>query len=375
MMKRTDIVDRAYRVFTYQSVDRVPDIEFGYWPQTIRRWLKEGMPAELTAEEQGQMFCGALDRFFGFDKEGEWVSVRGMIHPPFPEEIIERRENTVVVRDASGVVSEQFTFDQDESSIPHFLEFPVKAPEDWAELRERYLADDPIRRMPAEDIERMRAANRDGRTVKFFCTGFYGQLRNWMGMENLSLAFYDEPEMIHAMVDCWAELCALQIERLPEDIRIDQVDWWEDMAGRNGPLVSPAHFAEFIQPAYRRVMTAARKRGCVLSSVDSDGNPHALIKHWLAEGVNIMFPIEVGTWHASIAPWREQYGRELRGVGGMDKKVFAQDRTAVEAEVERLRPLVELGGFIPCPDHRIPPDAEWDNVRYYCDRMHATFNR
>ncbi|MCY2924887.1 MAG: hypothetical protein NT031_05515, partial [Planctomycetota bacterium] len=88
-----------------------------------------------------------------------------------------------------------------------------------------------------------------------------------------------------------------------------------------------------------------------------------------------MFPIEVGTWHACIAPWREQYGRELRGVGGMDKKVFAQDRAAVEAEVERLRPLVELGGFIPCPDHRIPPDALWDNVRYYCDRMHATFNR
>ncbi len=37
----------------------------------------------------------------------------------------------------------------------------------------------------------------------------------------------------------------------------------------------------------------------------------------------------------------------------------------------RLRPLIDLGGYIPCPDHRIAPDAHWDNVRYYCDRMHA----
>jgi hypothetical protein len=38
---RTEIKDRFYRTYTYQDVDRVPDIEFGYWPQTIRRWLKE----------------------------------------------------------------------------------------------------------------------------------------------------------------------------------------------------------------------------------------------------------------------------------------------------------------------------------------------
>ena len=28
-----------------------------------------------------------------------------------------------------------------------------------------------------------------------------------------------------------------------------------------------------------------------------------------------------------------------------------------------------LGGYIPCPDHRIPPDAKFENVQYYCDKM------
>ena len=106
---------------------------------------------------------------------------------------------------------------------------------------------------------------------------------------------------------------------------------------------------------------------------DCDGLIDALIPVWFENGVNTMFPIEVGTWNASIAPWRKEYGRELRGVGGMNKTLFAFDRAAIDGEVDRLRPLVELGGYIPCPDHRIAPDAKWDNVRYYCDRMHRTF--
>jgi len=55
----------------------------------------------------------------------------------------------------------------------------------------------------------------------------------------------------------------------------------------------------------------------------------------------------------------------------MDKRVFAQDRAAVRAEVERLKGLMDLGGYIPCPDHRIAPDADFDLVRYYCDLMRS----
>jgi uroporphyrinogen decarboxylase len=86
-----------------------------------------------------------------------------------------------------------------------------------------------------------------------------------------------------------------------------------------------------------------------------------------------MFPIEVGTWNASIAPWRKLFGRELRGVGGVNKHVFCADRSAIDKEIERIKPLVELGGYIPCPDHRLPIDARWENVQYYCEAMHQHF--
>jgi hypothetical protein len=70
----------------------------------------------------------------------------------------------------------------------------------------------------------------------------------------------------------------------------------------------------------------------------------------------------------------EKYGRGLLGVGGMNKTVFAHDRAAVDAEIERLKPLVDLGGYLPCPDHRLATDAKYDLVRYYCDRMRAVFS-
>ena len=102
---RTEVKDRFYRVFTYQPVDRVPDIEFGYWPQTIRRWMREGLALKLTADEQKQMFLGKLDKFFGFEHEGVGLDLRLMMNPPFKEEILERRGDAVVMRDSGGVVA------------------------------------------------------------------------------------------------------------------------------------------------------------------------------------------------------------------------------------------------------------------------------
>lgn len=82
-----------------------------------------------------------------------------------------------------------------------------------------------------------------------------------------------------------------------------------------------------------------------------------------------MFPLEVGAWGQSFAPLRETYGKALRGIGGMNKNVFSKDYKAVEKEIERLKPIIHMGGYIPCPDHLIAPDAKFENVQYYCDKM------
>jgi uroporphyrinogen decarboxylase len=201
-----------------------------------------------------------------------------------------------------------------------------------------------------------------------------GRLRNIVGVEGLAYIYADDEELFAEMVDTLCGLTYRNMEKILGDgAKFDFCHMWEDICYKNGPLVTPSVFEEFVGPWYRKITDLCRAHGIDIVSVDCDGKIDALIPTWLENGVNTMFPIEVGTWNASIAPWRETYGRELRGVGGMNKVVFARDRAAIDAEVERLKPLVALGGYIPCPDHRIAPDAKWDLVRYYTDRMRETF--
>ena len=371
---RKEVNERLYKCLTYQSVDRVPDIEFGYWPQTIRRWAREGLPLGLTEDEQNAMFLDKLDGFFRFDSYGHSLPSLTRMNPTFEEEVLGHRGDITIQRGKDGVVSECYLNDVEESSIPHFVDFPVKSAEDWADMKRRYRLEDSTRVYTDCEIEDARKAVLKGKMISVSFVGFYGQLRNWFGMENLSYAFYDVPDLIHEMVTHWAELCATRIEQLPEDIPIDFVSWWEDMAGKNGPLVSPTVFREFLQPGYRRVMETAKKRGCVLSIVDCDGNPHDIVGNWLEEGVNIMFPLEI---QAGVVPvdWRKEFGKELRLRGGINKYALVEGGKAVDKELERIKPLLEEGGFIPHLDHLVPPDIPYAHYCEYLDKKRKLIGR
>jgi uroporphyrinogen decarboxylase len=126
-------------------------------------------------------------------------------------------------------------------------------------------------------------------------------------------------------------------------------------------------FREFLQPGYRRVMEAAKKRGCALSIVDSDGNPHDLVPNWLEEGVNIMFPLEVTAGVDAFA-WRREFGRNLRLKGGIAKAPLVQGGKAIDRELERIKPLLEQGGYMPHLDHLVPPDISFKNYMDYIEK-------
>ena len=367
---RAECSSRRYRTLTYQEVDRVPDVEFGYWPQTARRWLAEGMDADLSDNDINGMFGGWLGEHFGLDTCDTCdLNSRTHLMPEFDYEFIERRENSIVVRYGSGAIAEQFESDQDESSIPHFLEFPVKTPDDWAAMKFRHDPNHPDRKIPQEEIDAAMAGAAEGKEVVLGFMGPYGKLRDLMGFEGLSVAFFDFPDMIADIMETWTELMLDQIAQLPPELPIDYVQWWEDMAGRNGPFVSPTMFREILQPCYHAVMVEAKKHGCAISHVDCDGNPHDIVANWMEEGVNVMFPLEVA---AGVDPfaWREEFGKEMRIVGAVDKRALTLGPAAIDAELERLKPLMDRGGFIPHLDHLVPPDISYDNYRYYIDAKH-----
>ena len=66
---------------------------------------------------------------------------------------------------------------------------------------------------------------------------------------------------------------------------------------------------------------------------------------------------------------RREYGRELRIWSGVDKHAIAAGPQAIDRELERVRPLIEDGGYIPGPDHGLPPDVSFANYCYYMEKL------
>jgi len=350
----------------YLEADRVPDQEFGCWPQTVREWVADGFPEDWAEEIGENMFHARFNEFIGVDsgEGGAGIPVHAGINPPFETVVLEEDDRTQVVRDGSGIVAKRWKSGRGESSIPQFIAFPVKDREDWEALKERYDPQDPVREVSAEAIEVARKAATEGWVVSAGACGFYGMLRNWVGTENLSFLFHDDPALVNDMARRWAELILASLRQVPEDVPIHQFGWWEDMAYKHGPLVSPAMFDEFFVPCYQAVMDEARKHGCTLASVDCDGNIHDLVPGWMKTGVNIMFPCEVAAG-TDMFRMREEFGREVRLQGGIDKQAVAQGREAINRELERITPLLEQGGFVPHLDHLVPPDISLDDYMYY----------
>jgi uroporphyrinogen decarboxylase len=168
------------------------------------------------------------------------------------------------------------------------------------------------------------------------------------------------------MVETIADCLVGTLERLlVGGVQFDALSMWEDMCFNTGPLLSPQHFKQYLVPHYRRITDLVRKHGTYVCFVDCDGCIDELIPLWMEGGINCMFPIEVGTWGADPRKMRAEYGRDLLLMGGFDKHILAESPHAISAEVRRLAPLVEEGGYVGFCDHRVPPDVPLSHYLHY----------
>lgn len=374
-MKTMTHRERTLAVLRYQPYDRLPIVHFGYWIETLAKWVSEGhlRQDEVTGYADGNALDVNIAAKLGFDFN--WQSMfytNGGLDPAFESKVIrEFPDGSRHVLNEQGVVIVQY---DDMRSIPAEIDHLLKDRQSWEEhFRKRYLWSEG--RVDCKLLKQLGKTKRDV-PLALHCGSLFGHIRDVLGIEGVSYLYVDDEPLFREIIDIVGTICYSNVElalSLGADVGFDFAHFWEDICFKNGPLINPAVFHECVGPHYKRITDLVKRHGIDIVSLDCDGWIDALIPTWFENGVNTMFPIEVGTWNASIEPWRKQYGKELRGVGGMNKTVFAHDRAAVDAEIERLRPLVELGGYIPCPDHRIAPDAKWDNVRYYCDRMRAVF--
>jgi uroporphyrinogen decarboxylase len=378
---------RILAVLNDENYDRLPIVHFGFLDETLERWEREGhiKRSELPNIGDGSPDEDKLSKMLGFDCNYHCVfSPAVRLQPPFEPKVLEELPGGFrkVLNADGGILLDS----DDNSSIPGEIEHMLKGRKEWDEIFKQRLQFFPERvmhtlvncggvykRFDQGGREYLCDPNRQTH-ILLHCGSLYGVLRDYMGMEHLCYLMADDETLYEEMIDVNAELCYRAVEAaLNTGVPFDIGHFWEDICYKSGPLVTPKVFYTKVGPHYKRITDLLHAHGINLISLDCDGLIDKLVPTWMDNGVNVMFPIEVGTWNASLKPWREKYGKQVRGVGGMAKRIFGFDYAAVDAEVQRLKELVDMGGYLPCPDHRIAPDAKWENVQYYCEQMRKTF--
>lgn len=342
-----------HEIMFYGRFDRMPVIHWKGWEETTERWYAEGLPRDVDEHQ----FFGAVPLWTG-------VGVNLDLYPPFEEETIEDTEEYRIFRDGGGVVLQDW---KHKSCIPHYIDFTLKEAKDWDTFKKR-LQPDPGR-IPQDLDARIAAAEASGVPIGAGATSLMGWIRNWMGVENMSYLMFDARDVYADMVMTLAELTCWGLDQVLPKVKVDMGFGWEDICGRSGPLVSPGIFDACVAPGYRKIRDKLEEYGVSLYGIDSDGDVTDLVGHWLDAGVNIQFPVEVGAWKGDALKFRKQYGKDLRIIGHFDKLVLSKGHQAVEAEIERLLPLMKDGGYIMMPDHLITPDVSLGDYRWYLERV------
>ncbi len=358
-------------VMDHAPANRAPSWELGIWPQTQDRWLSEGMPDDKLL---GDWFSGVdagRENTVGLDVR-EFVPVHMGMAPPFEHRVLEKTDRYEVVQDGSGIVRKALvegTVRGGRSSMDQYLRFPVETVADLRDLKKRYDPGD-MNRYPRNWRESIAGWNeRDHVLVlgRNCCTGFYGVARAWMGTENLCLAIHDDPALCEETFEFIADFVIEVTTPIVEEVDFDYFNFFEDMAFKTGPLMSPRSFRELVFPHYRRAIDHLKRHGVRYVSLDSDGNTETLIPQFLEMGVDVHWPFERA---ADMDPVRikAQYGSDLRIWGGVDKRDIAQGPAAIDRALHELAPLMETGGYIPALDHTFPPDISWPNFCHYMEQ-------
>ncbi len=152
-----------------------------------------------------------------------------------------------------------------------------------------------------------------------------------------------------------------------EQTSVDYIFLNEDLSMKNGPLLSPKTYRTFIYPRLARVVEYFKSHGVRYVLIDTDGNPEALIPQFMEAGIDGIWPME-RTADQDPIRLRKKFGKTLRLWGGVDKRVLASTREAIDAHLRTFIPLIEEGGFIPTIDHTVPPDVPLENFMYYMQR-------
>jgi uroporphyrinogen decarboxylase len=190
----------------------------------------------------------------------------------------------------------------------------------------------------------------------------------WMhGFDDYLYRLAAEPEYVHAFS---ARFLAYQ--KAVIDVYygalgpyIDCTTSGDDFGMQSGPFMSTAMFDSLIAPYLRERISYTKRHTDAFFKHHTCGSVHAFIPSLIGCGVDILNPIQPGTFMMEPERLKADFGGEISFWGGIDTQHLLTERSAdeVKAEVKRILGVMDPGGcYILAPAHCIQPDVPPCNI-------------
>lgn len=347
--------ERLLRSVKFQEVDELPFRHaYGLMPGVLDSWHEQGLPRTVKTDKD-------IYEYFGFPGKGMALPVHPGFDPPFETRILEETEEYRIEIDKMG---RRVKLIKTSSTIPLAMEFPVRDEKTWQDYKRRLGFSKSRIGGNLEEAVNLNIA--EGLPNKIGVMGFFWFPRDLMGDEQLCLSYYEQPELVHEILDTWCTMIENVLEQVLTRAEIDIFHLGEDMAYKNASMVGKDIFDEFIRPYYLRVMRVVEKHEIPVFSVDSDGCLNELIR-WFAEcGVNYIGPNEVAAGN-DIVSYRKMLGHRMAFDGGLEKNTLLNGRDAIDEMLESKIPFMKStgGGWSVCLDHRVLEGTKLADFEYY----------
>ncbi len=343
------------RTINYEPVERPLVIALEpYEPSGLRRWRREGLGEHSTPAEA-----------LGMD----WLHLAPVNFSPMPDwepRVVEEDEEYITQVGWMGATVRRRK-DEPEMYYGH-VDHAIKTRQDWEECKWRFQAKTEGRR-PA-DLDALAAElEACDQPVGVHIFPFFFRLAFYlMGMERFMTAFYEEPDLVHDMFSFWGQFVQETLQPLLQKVRLDFVTFAEDLAYKQAPHISPRIYKEFWLPYQDPIVETLKAAGVPVICMWTAGNAEALLPLMLEHGINCTWPLERAAGMDPLA-LRTRFGRALRLGGGIPKEALIAGPEAIDREIERLKPLMAEGGYVPAVDDMVPPEVPLATYRHYLDRM------
>ncbi len=378
--------ERYLAVMRFEPGVRTLLWEYGYWNSTVERWYGEGLRRSCFAQPPGMPSgdvlhgegvpwpprpgrCAYRDidihHLLQLDEGVVRIPVNWRSFPPFEEVTLEEDDATRTLINRDGV---KVRVRKNSDSLPQHLDWPVHDRRSWERVKDEHFRMEVRSRLPPRWESLACTYRTRDYPLGVILYGFFGIPRELLGVTRQLMMYYDDPALMHDINGHLLGLFLAMLEELLAAVELDYVYVWEDLAFKNGPLISPQLFAEFMVPYYSSLCSFLRARNVDVICVDTDGDFQALIPGFVQGGITGFFPFEVQAG-VDVVEVRKQYP-SLQIQGGLDKIKLAAGPSAIDAELSAKLPyMLQRGGYVPFCDHLVPPDVSWDNFCYYRQRV------